>query len=153
MFTNSLPFAAWNAHFSVFSDTILPIKKKKKLGENVYKQPTVYGVGCSLFVVHFSVFSDTILSIQKNTPRTTLPNLKSNFKRKVLRVGHKVWKLGNITGVYSRISPRFSWGIFGHAMRFYQSRSRKIFVGLELYKTADILLGSFDIMTSFLSPN
>ena len=40
--------------------------------------------------VHFSVFSDTILSIQKNTPRTTLPNLKSNFKRKVLRVGHKV---------------------------------------------------------------
>ena len=30
MFTNSLPFAAWDAHFSVFSDTILPIKKKKK---------------------------------------------------------------------------------------------------------------------------
>ena len=149
MFTNSLPFTAWDAHFSVFSDTILPIKKKKKsLGKMFTNSLPFMAWG-----VHFSVFSDTILSIQKNTPRTTLPNLKSNFKRKVLRVGHKVWKLGNITGVYSRISPRFSWGIFGHAMRFYQSRSRKIFVGLELYKTADILLGSFDIMTSFLSPN
>ena len=92
MFTNSLPFTAWDVHFSVFSDTILSIqkKKKKKLVEKKKKQPTVYGVGCSLFVVHFSVFSNTILSIQKNKPRTTLPNLKSNFKRKVLRVGHKV---------------------------------------------------------------
>ena len=91
MFTNSLPFAAWDAPFSVFSGTILPIKKKKKKAWGKCLR-TAYRLwrGCSLFVVHFSVFSDTILSIQKNTPRTTLPNLKSNFKRKVLRVGHKV---------------------------------------------------------------
>ena len=84
MFTNSLPFAAWDAHFSVFSDTILPIKKKS-LGKMFTNSLPFMAWG-----VHFSVFSDTILSIQKNTPRTTLPNLKSNFKRKVLRVGHKV---------------------------------------------------------------
>ena len=45
--------------------------------------------------VHFSLFTFRCSLIRfyqykKNTPRTTLPNLKSNFKRKVLRVGHKV---------------------------------------------------------------
>ena len=29
------------------------------------------------------------------------------------------------TGEYSRIFPSFSWGIFGHVMRFDQSRASK----------------------------
>ena len=54
MFTNSLPFAAWDAHFSVFSDTILPIKKKKKAWGKCLR--TAYRLWRGVFTFRCSLF-------------------------------------------------------------------------------------------------
>ena len=54
MFTNSLPFAAWDAHFSVFSDTILPIKKKKKAWGKCLQ--TAYRLWRGVFTFRCSLF-------------------------------------------------------------------------------------------------